>query len=191
MRRSYPAVRACLRALGVPPRRLDAVVRTVYERAREDSVAAPRALLGVMAAASRAPSSPITDPHDPPARALLAAFVAPLAPRSRLLFTTNELVGASPLVLATELGIDELAIAGELVALRRRFAAFAESYGVPPGELLLASVACERLPEAEENALWDAIEVRLVAALPPARRPHSRRKGHRRLVSTTAATHRA
>ncbi len=174
LRRSYPALRACLRASGVEPDELDAALRSTYERAFANGLPVARALLQTLARQPPEFRSETSrgDPVGPPARELLAEFVAELGPARRLLFVANELAGATAALLAFEFGLDQQATQQELVHLRQRFADYAESRGVPPRLLLQAAVLCERLPGQRERELLQDLEARVAMTVPPGRRSH-------------------
>ena len=174
LRRSYPALRACLRASGVESDELDAALRGTYEQALRAGVPVARAVLKILARQSdqvrtgRLPERAV----GPPARELLADFVAELGSARGLLFVANELAGATAALLALEFGLDQGATLEELVHLRRRFAAYAEHRGVSPHLLLQAAVLCERLPPERERELLQDLEARVAVTVPLGRRAH-------------------
>ncbi|HFE46363.1 MAG TPA: hypothetical protein ENJ18_12860 [Nannocystis exedens] len=174
LRRSYPALRACLRASGVESDELDAALRSTYERAFERGLPVARAVLHILARQPLTERSRVSfgEHSGPLARDLLARFVAELGPARRLLFVANELAGATVALLALEFGLDEGATQDELVDLRRRFADYAESRGVPPRLLLQAVVLSERLPRHRERELLQDIEARVAMRVLPGRKRH-------------------
>ena len=156
LHRSHPAVRACLRHLGVPSSRLGAATLAVYRLAADEGVRVLRAL-PVIAAREAALGPGEAQPADPPASHLLREFVDGLGERERQIFVLAELGGAAPATLARMHGLSRARVDAGLARLRARFAAFVAAQGIAPAPVLAAAVRAERLDVADEARLWEAL----------------------------------